>query len=447
MRSHRSRIGVLALSLGLSSLALACGGDGTTPSGVCSASGTGTLVVNVVGLPAGVTAKVSVTGPSGTQAVSASQTFAGAAGGSYSITADKVTQADPIVRTVYSATISASTVCVSGSATQTVTVTYAPIPTSNKVWLSASNSPTGNTHGFASALLGATGNREATVATKSGAGRHLAFDRDGNLWSNGGTTADPALLRIPAASFAASGAVQPDRKIDITGLDCIPGVGGIAFDKDGSLWFGAPCKKVIYKLAAAQLAASATVTPVLTIPFAMGAEGLAFDKSGNLWVGSGDEGHLARFDAASLASAAATPSLVLTASTKASGGSPLHPGWLAFDASGNLWTNDFGGNVVFQFPAAELAGTAPKEVVPPALVTVGVSALLGGMSFDEGGGLWVTFGQGKFARLAPPQLTVTTDPGNPTLPERVISSANLGYGEDIALYPAPASLPLYTALP
>lgn len=447
MRSHRSRVGVLALTLGLglSVLAQACGGDGTTPSGVCSASGTGTLVVNVVGLPAGVTAKVSVTGPSGSQTVGASQTFAGAAAGSYSITADKVTQADPIVRTVHSATISASTVCVSGSATQTVTVTYAPIPTSNKIWVAASNSPVDkNSHGFASSQLGATGNQEATVATKSGAGRRHVFDRDGNLWAVGGTTADPTVLRIPAASLAASGPVTPDRKVDISGLSCSPRSTALAFDQTGALWVASACSDSVYKLSADQLSASGTVTPAVKLT-ATDPGGLAFDKTGNLWVSAG--GDLARFDAATLASSTAAPAVVLKAKTKVTGGAELHPGALAFDATGNLWTYDFGGNVVFNYPSTELTGTTPKDVVPPALVTVGVGALLEGLAFDEGGGLWTTFSQGKFARLAPPQLTVSTDAGSPTIPERVITSANLGYSEDIALYPAPASLPLYSALP
>jgi hypothetical protein len=255
MRSHRFG-GLVAASLALFALGstVACSGD-DTPGGACNASGTGTLVVTVVGLPAGVNAKVNLTGPSGTQTLTGSQTLAGTAGGSYSLTAEKVTQPDPIVRTVYSATISSATVCVSGSATQTVTVTYAPIPTSNKIWVAASNSPVDkNTHGFASSLLGATASVEATVATRSGAGREILFDRDGNMWAKGGTTADPTVLRLPASAFAVSGNPTPDRKINIAGLDCGPGVAALAFDKDGSLWVGSPCKSAIYKLGAAQLA-------------------------------------------------------------------------------------------------------------------------------------------------------------------------------------------------
>ena len=446
MRSHRLR-GLALVALGVFALGAtaACSGGADDSPGACSASGSGSLVVNVVGLPAGVNAKVQVTGPSGTQSLSGSQTFAGTAAGSYSITADKVTTPDPIVRTVYSATVSKSTVCVNG--TTTVTVTYAAIPTSNKIWISTSNAPTGNTVGIPSAGLGATGSPTASSALATAIGRHVAFDRDGNLWANGGTVGDSTLVRIGAASLAApTGKVPADRNINIAGLDfCSPAVGGLAFDKDGALWVGSPCKKAIYKLTAAQLATDATVTPALTIPFAAEAQGIAFDKSGNLWIGTGDE--LDRLDAATLTSASATPSLKLTVTTKETGGSPLHPAFLTFDASGNLWSNDFGGNIVFQFPAAELSGTTNKAFVPPALVTLQVGALLGGMSFDEGGGLWIAYSAGKFIRLAGAQLTTTTDPGHPTVPERVISSPQVNYTEDIAFYPAPAALPLYSAVP
>lgn len=218
----------------------------------------------------------------------------------------------------------------------------------------------------------------------------------------------------------------------------------MAFDRTGSLWYGAGCKKSLYKLTPEQLAASGDVTAALQIALPGDVQGLAFDKAGNLWVGSGDAA--LRFDAASLGSASATPAATITVKTDANGGE-LHPGWLAFDASGNLWSNDFGGNIIFQIPAAAQSGTGAKTVVPPALVTLQVGALLGGMAFDEGGGLWVTYSQGKFVRLTPALLGVTTNGGAPTTPERIIASPQVAYTEDLAFYPAPAALPLYSALP
>ena len=52
-----------------------------------------------------------------------------------------------------------------------------------------------------------------------------------------------------------------------------------------------------------------------------------------------------------------------------------------------------------------------------------------------------------FGRLTPGQLMVSSSAGAPTMPERIITSASIGYAEDVALYPAPAALPLYSALP
>lgn len=447
MMVRRSRFAGLALVLGLAGAALsvACGGsDGVS----CDASGTGTLVVNVVGLPAGVNANVTVTGPSGApQSLSAGKTLTGIAGGSYTIAAEKVTSPDPIVRTVYSATISVSgPTCVATGATQTVTVTYATIPTSNKIWVQTSNGPDGrNTVGISSSGLAATGAPSAAAAVDTPNGRHVVFDRDGNLWSNGGTTVDPHVVRSSAASLASTGKATPDRKINIKGLEYCSGDVALAFDKTGALWFGASCTKSLYKLAPDQLAASGDYTPALTITVGSGIVGLAFDKTGNLWVGTGDS--VVRYDASSLASSSATKSLELKAETQNPGGSPLHPGWLAFDASGNLWSNDFGGNIIFQFPAAELSGSASKTIVPPALPTLQVGALIQGMAFDEGGGLWITYSQGKFVRLTQALLAVTTNGGAPTQPERIISSPQVNYTEDLAFYPAPAALPLYSALP
>ena len=426
-------------------------GSGSS-GGACSTSGTGTLVVTVAGIGGGANAAITVKGPTSTETVVATKTFTGIPAGDYTITADRLTLPDPIVRTVYAATISGAggalsaggAVCVGGAAMQTVTVRYAMVPTSNAVWIANSNAPNGdNTQGFGSSSIAFSGTVSATTAAKSGAGRKQAFDRDGNLWAAGG---DPLLLMLSADSLATSGTKTPARGIGVPSIACVPAVAALAFASDGSLWFSSACGQKVYKLSPAQVAAGGTsVTPVLAIATGSGAEGLAFDKSGNLWV-STDDAQLLRFDAASLTSAAATPALTLGAKTSTSGGD-LHPGWLAFDASGKLWTGDFGGNILFPFATADLAGTGTKSIVPTVQIAVGVSALLEGMAFDEGGGLWIPLDTGAFGRLSPTQLGASSAAGAPTTPERVIPAGGLGSVEDITLYPAPAALPLYSALP
>lgn len=458
---HRSRslrnlplLTALPLMGLLAGLAVGCsdgggGGSEKPDAGFCPKSGPGTLTVNITGLPEGVSAKVKVRGPVGREEdLSSSQVLSAREAGNYGIRAEQVVLADAIVRTVYAAPIATELkgFCL-GATGKTVDVRYAPIASSNKLWIAVSNAPTAaGTQGFASAVLAVTGAPPASVAISSGAGRKLAFDQHGNLWASGATTSDPQLLRLPAPMLAASGGREPDRKINLKGLDCLPAISGLAFDHDGALWVASTCQGRLFKLSAGDLGDSGDVTPAVSIAFP-GALALAFDRSGNLWVSTGDEGHLARFDAASLGSATATPALVLAPKREA-GGAALKPGLLAIDANGDLWSTDFGGNVIFRLLKADPGGpSGPREVVPPVQLTLGVLALLEGIALDEGGGLWVTYSQGKVARLSPAQLAVSTGSGAPTTPERVISSTSLGYAEDLAFFPAPAALPLYSALP
>jgi sugar lactone lactonase YvrE len=416
------------------------GGTGDTGP-ACPATGTGTVVVNVSGLPAGASAKVVVTGPSGPSNVDATKTITGAGAGTYTVTADKVIVADPIVRTVYTATISSATFCLGSGLTQTLTVTYAAIPTSNKLWVT--NGPSNGTPlGFASASLAASGSPAATVAATSSSGRDVTFDQDGNLWSFGGT--DSTLQRFPAGSMGTSGAKTADRTIDLK-IACVPPTTGLAFDKNGNLWVSSSCSKKVFRVTSAQLGASGDAVPAVYVTTPKSAAGIAFDKSGNLWVSDPDDAHLLRFDASSLSASTSTPSLTMSIKTSNSG--EYKPSWLAFDATGNLWGNDFGGNVIFKLTPADQAGTAAKDVTPGVAITLSVGALLEGMAFDEGGGLWTAFSAGKFARIAPADLGTSTNAGNPTAPGTLVSSADVGYVGNLAFYPAPAALPLYHALP
>lgn len=452
MQSVRSSVVAGPVVLLVAGFAACDGGGGGTggaggDSAACPVSGAGTLVVNVEGLPAGVPGKVTVTGPGGPvgESVGETHSYDGLAAGSYHASADRVTRPDPIVRTVYSPSISEDTVCVGDAATRTITVSYAAIPTSNKLWLSNSNSPN-NTgiEGFASADLGASGSPGATVAATSLGAGHVLFDKDGNLWAGDGTR----LFRYLASTLDSSGVKTADLEINITGLDCLPATAGMAFDASGNLWVASPCLAQVMRLTGAQLAASGEVAPDVSLSVAKGAQGVAFDSGGNLWVSTPDDGHLLRFDAPSIVAGDATPSLTLSMKTRSDDtGAPLKPSWLAFDGAGALWSDDFGGNILFLIPASDLGATGVREVVPPVQATISVSALLEGMAFDESGGLWLSYSAGKFIRLSPAQLTVSTDAGDPTTPERIVASPDVGYVDNVAFYPAPASLPLYSALP
>lgn len=80
----------------------------------------GTLIVDVTGLPAGVAADVMVSGPSLNQSITASQTFADVDAGSYTVSADQVTDGAD----VYAPKVTGSPATVTDGGTVTVTVAY-----------------------------------------------------------------------------------------------------------------------------------------------------------------------------------------------------------------------------------------------------------------------------------------------------------------------------------
>ncbi|WP_297854799.1 hypothetical protein [Meiothermus sp.] len=107
----------------------------------------------------------------------------------------------------------------------------------------------------------------------------------------------------------------------------------------------------------------------------------------------------------------------------------------------------FGDNVLYRLTSSDQSGSGTKTLTPAIQVSVSVGALLEGMAFDEGGGMWITYSAGKFARLSSSQLGTSSTSGSPTTPERIITSNSIGSAGGLALYPAPASLPLFHKLP
>lgn len=418
--------------------------DGGADAAACATTGTGSLTVTVAGLPDGVTAKVKLTGPSGAPTeLTASQTIADAAAGTYEVTAARVANTNAIVRTVYEAKVSAASLCLAGA--QTVTVTYSEVASSNKLWATSQNSPS-DLLGFASADLAATGSPAAKVAATSPSGRAIAFDKDGNLWTVGGTIADAPLARFAAADLGASGAKTPDRKIAPALTGCSPALTAIAFAPSGDLWAADLCADRLLRVSPDTLSASKDYTPAagdIASGTINGPRGIAFDAGGNMWVSDATSLHL--YPAASLAPGAAhVPTFKLD--MKTAGAADLPPDALAFDKDGNLWVTSFGGNVIYKLTPIDLAVTgAAKEVIPSVQMTVSVGALLEGLAVDESGGLWLTYSQGKVARIAPTQLGASTNAGDPTIPQTITTSADIGSAVAMAFFPAAAGLPIYSS--
>jgi sugar lactone lactonase YvrE len=431
-------------------VASGCGAEGGNGGGTgCPPSGSGDLVINVTGLPQGVNARVTVNGPSGSWTLTGSQTLQGVPAGTYTVTAEKVAQSDPLIRTAYSPGLGGSPACVRNGQATTVTVSYAQIPSSNKLWLGNDNPPSGSSPllGFAASLLGSTATQSPSVSAGTVRLLDLTFDQDGNLWGIGGTTADPTLVRYPASSLGTSGSKTPDRRINIAGITCLPGARRLAFDASGNLWVSVLCANKVVRVSAAQLGASGTVTPAVEITGLNGPEGLAFDASGNLWIANRGAQRVVRFNANRLSASTSGPDLTIESQTPGPVISTLDARLLAFDASGNLWVAAFGANVIYRLTPTDQSGSGSKTLTPSPQVSIPVGALLEGMAFDEGGGLWISYSGGRFARLSPAQLATSSTPGSPTTPERIITSASIGYVGGLALYPAPAGLPLYHKLP
>lgn len=426
----------------VSSCLLAC-----PPPGACPTTGTGAIVVTFSGLPAGVDGSVTLTGAAAQTLTSAQTVMVGA--GHWSVSAATVTAADPRVRSVYAPRVSAPEFCLGNGSSMAVTVTWEKVPTSNRLWVGSGAGGMGNLHGLDSAVLAATGTAASAWNANTAGSGSVTFDREGNLWALGNTTSDPLVARFGAAGFATATASPPDRRIEVPGIGCFPRSSALAFDRDGNLYVASGCKSEVYKLPAASLGASGTVTPSLTLTGLMAPSGLAFDASGNLYVADTTLKEIHRYDAASLGGATATAAskIRVKANTMPADTALFDVRMLAFDAAGNLWTYDFGANVIFHVPSADLAGTGTRTVQPGVRISVSVTALLEGLAFDEGGGLWFPFTSRRLARLSPAQLTVSTGPGAPTDPETVITGSTLGSASDPAFFPAPKGTPLFHALP
>jgi hypothetical protein len=379
----------------------------------------------------------------GTELVSESVTLDDLAAGLYVVRAARVTDDDPIVRTVYDPAMASTAFCLVDGKTETVTVSYAAIPSSNKLWTTNQNGDF-SLVAFASSLLEETGDPAGSVTVDAPAGGDVAFDRDGNLWTVGPTTAEPHLLRYAASGLGSSGEKERDRGIDIEEIPCSPSLRAIAFDPTGNLWVST-CGDQVVRLEPSDLEADGTVTPAVVFSNIPENGNLAFDAGGNLWVVSGAQ--IARYDAARLdASDAEGPDRLLTV-TNPDDTNELGPTDLVFDAAGDLWVTDFAGNLVFEVSASDLAGSGEETVAAAHRIAIGVTALLDRPAFDESGGLWIGLGAGGVGRLAPEQLSVDTTAGDATDPEVVITSADLGSVARIGFFPAAANLPLFHALP
>jgi len=441
MSHHR----ILALALSASCL-WGCGGDDEAPAPPpgggggeggggamgCATDGTATVEVEVSGLPDGVDGDVVLNGDGVSETFSESTTFEDLATGDYTVSAGTELDNDPVVRTVYEPVIDEQDFCLEDGATHVVSVSYEALPSSNKLW-------TSNLLGFPSTELRAAGDGEPIVV-EAPAGRDLAFDRNGNLWAFGGTLAEPHVVRFPAAGLGTSGEKEWDLGINVPAVECIPAMRALAF-AGPDLWLSV-CGEQVMKFTDGMLLEgseeSIDVTPDQVISGMSGNQDIAANEVG-LWVATGST--ILRYDSRTEAAYSGPADLTLTI-RDAEDSRDLDPTGITFDADGNLWGFGFGSNSVFKIAAADLDQADEQTVIAEVSFVLGVQVLVATGAFDDGGGLWVSHGSGQIGRLSPAQLAVSSGTGDPVTPERMIANDALESELNIALFAAPAGVPL-----
>jgi hypothetical protein len=416
----------------------ASGGSAGTGASGCVASGTGRIEVRIRGLPEGLPASLLVNGPTESQSVSADRTLDVAAG-PYRLVSGPVAAPDPLVRTLYADELDQSELCLADGATLLVELDYVRVATSHALWTNGANGDA-DLLAFAAASLTASAQVAPSIAERAGAGKDVSFDAAGNLWSMGATLAESHLLRFPREAFDTSGDGEADRRIDIEGVECLPAMRAFAFDAEGALWVST-CGGRVVMLGKSTLAASGSAAPERSIAGLSDNGDLAFDIERNLWVTDGDA--IVRYDAARLTGSIDGPPDLRATVTHGPDELPLVASNLVFDGAGNLWIIDFGGNLLARIARADLAAVGTGSVLAETTLALAVTALLERPAFDESGGLWIALEQGRFGRLSAAQLETNGSAGAPTEPETIISSPTLGYANRMALFPAPADLPLY----
>ncbi|MEO7109863.1 MAG: hypothetical protein ABI183_05455 [Polyangiaceae bacterium] len=422
---------------------LACGSSGSgtgangSDGGMCGSSSTGSLTVSISGLPAGVDAKVNLVPSSGaSQTITASTNAVSEPSGSYTVTADIVTQADTVVRKAFKGTVSVASAQVCDGQATTITVTYAQIATSNKLWWGNENGTTA-TLGYASSNVTATGSPPPDISAQT-EGALGEFDHDGNMWAIDGVS--KSIKRYTADSLSSSGPKTPD--IEITSeafTGGAPGPATLTLDANGYMYVGVTYSKSIAVIGPDSLKASGSVMIGTTITTPDAPNAVAFDNLGNLWVACGND-RVVKYS--NPRNGGTTPDVTIEAQTAADVDltSPLG---LAFDINDNLWV-DYNGTMARLTPT-ERAGTGDIKLSPAKQVTSDVLSLPGGIAFDETGGLWFAYSAGKFARFSQAQLT-SAPSAAAVAPDLVITSTGVGSALSPQIYPAPAGTPLVAAV-
>ncbi len=401
---------------------------------------TGSLLVNVTGLPTGVAGSVTVTGAAGYSQTITTTTTLDVAPGTYSVSVSAVQGNDSIVPLAYDGSSTPTSLTVAVGATTTSTVTYAVRPGSGHLWIPQFRDADAAV-GYARSQLTATGSPspDVNLAGTTNGSQGIAFDGGGNMWVS---DFDGYLYRYDAADLATSGAPTAAVTIDATAYGNLV---GLAFDASGNLWTSAFFSDQLLGYSPTQITADGDPTPAVVIS-ANGSSlarpaGLAFDASGNLWVANVTASTVVQFSPAQLA---ATGNHVPTVTISASGGSLSSPYALALDAGGNLWVANL-TNTVVRYNSSQIVSS--DALTPAASIEhTSLGNIQVGLAFDANGALWVAAND---TAGSPSEIRRFTNPGAlsgsvaPTA-SVIITSIGGADGMLMAFSPTPANLPIKT---
>ncbi|HYQ01244.1 MAG TPA: hypothetical protein VER96_21380 [Polyangiaceae bacterium] len=432
------------------------GAGGASGSSVCLESGKGDIDLVVSGLPKTVAASVTISGPHDALE-SESTTLSDVPGGSYTVTAKRVYDSDPLVRTAYDPQISSPTFCLDDGGSATVVVNYAKVTPSHQLWTLLRSLGGAPQRGFGADTLAASGSPAATTEASLPIERVLAFDHAGDIWGVS-IGSQPQIARYAPHWLGGVGEPLADYRFNLALDACVPattngGVGvpqiqSIALDASENIWLSV-CDKKVLRIDRPDSSPGSSeepedIAPNVTLSgFTKQTEDLAFDGSGNLWVVAG--GQVLRFDRARLgANDAGAPDLVLDVTTDDVAPSALFANFLAFDVTGNLWATDVAGHALFEIAKTDLVAEGTHTVVAKAQLALGDESVLNRAAFDDQGSLWISLSESSFGKLTAEQLAVSSTAAAPTVPSVVISSVG---ADSLAFFPAASGLPLPSAQP
>src|SRR5581483_2972839 len=229
-----------------------------------------------------------------------------------------------------------------------------------------------------------------TISSKTlGAPQGVTFDSAGNLWvmdpaANVNGKQAPALVEFSAAQLAALATTPAPMPAAVILSETLNFPQQSVFDSKGNQWVTDHNNNLVAVFSAAQLAMTGTntLTPavVLVSNAFNGPLGIALDGAGDLWVANnggveittatgtanttGAGTTILTFDAANLPAVPATattsalmPDVVLSDDGQ---NSIMAPWALAFDAAGNLWSNNANPPfTVVEYTKANLTNTGP----------------------------------------------------------------------------------------